>query len=205
MSFIFVCHFYIGTILGKMTLQRLFYLFATVSDWKHSLRFFASASRKTTATTTKIFHWFDPFALFLSFVLPPIVHSYFIAFVHDSFYRCIWPVRLSLAHTVIFNLGRCNRNDAPGEREREKNGFFSVENVYNGKHFVQWNILRCISIQMGNYTPQIRKQHSLWMKANSNNHVNSCEEQQRAEKQKKNILQYWNEKSKWKIQAQHIK
>lgn len=37
---------------------------------------------------------------------------------------------------------------------------------------------------MGNYTPQIRKQHSLWMKANSNNHVNSCEEQQRAEKKK---------------------
>lgn len=135
MSFIFVCHFYIGTILGKMTLQRLFYLFATVSDWKHSLRFFASASRKTTATTTKIFHWFDPFALFLSFVLPRIVHSYFIAFVHDSFYRCIWPVRLSLAHTVIFNLGRCNRNDAPGEREREKKTDF-----FPWKTFITANI-----------------------------------------------------------------
>lgn len=204
MSFIFVCHFYIGTILGKMTLQRLFYLFATVSDWKHSLRFFASASRKTTATTTKIFHWFDPFALFLSFVAPS--NCTFI-------FYCLCPRFILPLHLARSSIARTHSHIQPRamqskrctgrEREREKNGFFSVENVYNGKHFVQWNILRCISIQMGNYTPQIRKQHSLWIKANSNNHVNSCEEQQRAEK--KNILQYWNEKSKWKIQAQHIK
>lgn len=125
MSFIFVCHFYIGTILGKMTLQRLFYLFATVSDWKHSLRFFASASRKTTATTTKIFHWFDPFALFLSFVAPS--NCTFI-------FYCLCPRFILPLHLARSSIARTHSHIQPRamqskrctgrERERKKRIFF---------------------------------------------------------------------------------